>query len=211
MDPVTDARRRGAQTRRRRTRDALIRAARARFADLGWRDTRMEDIASDAGVGVATAFTHFTKQSLLGHAYAPLVAGLLDRARSDIAGGRDPVTALSRHVHDLARLGRSEHHLTRAVLVCVLDQALTAGGPPDPGDENDIRIIVPMPAPMIELITYGQRAGTFRPGLPAREVGSYHTNAMLLQLTVTRPHEPAGEVAAMVLDQLLPALCVGPD
>lgn len=206
MDTRADARSRGAQTRRRRTHEALIEAGRTRFGELGWRDTRMEDIARDAGVSTATAFSHFTKQSLLGHAYAPLLTGLLDSARSDIANERDPERALSRHVHDLAALCRSQLKLTKALLICVLDQALMTDGPPRPGDPDDVRLIVPMPAPMIDLIAYGQRTGSFRPELSAREVGVYHTNAMLLRLTVARPSEPAAPVVATVLGQLLPAL-----
>ena len=57
----------------------MINAARERFATNGWQATRVEDIARDAGVGVATAFTHFNKQTLIAHVYAPFIDGLIDK------------------------------------------------------------------------------------------------------------------------------------
>lgn len=204
-DQAADARRRSARTRRQRTREALIAAARQRFAEHGWRETRVEDIAHAASVGVATAFTHFTKPSLLGYAYAPLMAPLIDCARADIAAGRDPVKALSRHVRDITRLYRAHENLTNALVVAVHEQSLKANGPPDPDDPNDVRAIVPMPAPMIELIAYGQRIKAFRPKPPAPDVGTYHTNALTI-LALSRPDRSADDVATMVLSQLLPGL-----
>ena len=49
----------------RRNRDAVLKAARQRFAKAGL-DCQMEDIASAAGVGVGTVYRHFpTKRDLL--------------------------------------------------------------------------------------------------------------------------------------------------
>ena len=205
MDARLDARQRSAETRRRRTREALISAARSRFAELGWQATRIEDIAKDAGVGVATAFTHFSKQTLLGHVYAPLVKPLAERAEEDIAAARDPVEALTRHVRESAKIGRTHQKLTVALLAAIHEQAINADGPLKPGDPNDVRAIVPLPRPMIDLVTYGQEVSVFRPEPPSTDVGAYHTNALLLRI-MTRPRESASATAELVLSQMLPGL-----
>ena len=205
VDALLDSRQRSARTRRRRTRESLIRAARGRFAELGWQATRVEDVAKDAGVGVATAFSHFSKQALLGHAYRPILEPLIERAREDVARERDPIEALTRHVRELAQLGRQHQNLTVSLLAAVQEQTISVGGPPEPDDLSDVRIIVPLPQSMIELIAYGQRTGTFRPSPPSADVGAYHTNALLLRI-MTRPQESASATAGLVLSQMLPAL-----
>jgi AcrR family transcriptional regulator len=205
VDVRLDSRQRSARTKRRRTRESLIRAAQSRFAQLGWQATRVEDVAKDAGVGVATAFSHFSKQSLLAHAYRPIVEPLIERAREDVERARDPLESLTRHVRELAQVGRQHQKLTVSLLAAVQEQTISVGGPPKPDDDSDVRSIVPLPEPMIELIAYGQRTGTFRPTPPSADVGSYHTNALLLRI-MTRPHEAASDTADLVLSQMLPAL-----
>jgi AcrR family transcriptional regulator len=205
VDESLDPRQRSAQTRRRRTKDSLVKAAQARFADLGWQATRIEDVAKDAGVGVATAFSHFSKQSLLGHAYRPIIEPLLQRATEDVAHNRDPVEALTRHVHELAQIGRKHQKLTISLLAAVQEQTISVGGQPKPDDRSDVRSIVPLTKPMIELIAHGQRTGTFRADPPSADVGAYHTNALLLRI-MTWPQESASATAELVLSQVLPGL-----
>jgi AcrR family transcriptional regulator len=98
-DPPTDraatARARAAQTKRDRTRTALLVAADAAFAARGWARTRVEDIAKAAGVSSVTAYNHFpSKHALVGHVYAPLVRSLRTETTRDIAAGRAVVPAL---------------------------------------------------------------------------------------------------------------------
>lgn len=209
MDSGTEARRRAAQTKRQRTRDALIDAARTRFGTAGWHGTRVEDIAADAGVGSATAFNHFDKQTLLGHAYATLIEPLTTRAADDITTGRPPTAALTRHVHDLARIGRRHQNLTTALLHAVIEQADATAGPPAIDDPNDLRNIVPLPAPMSDLIQHGHDMGEFQLPAPATEIAIYHTNALLLRI-MFRPKESAKSTAELILAQLLPPLLPPP-
>ena len=69
-----DPRARAAQTKRDRTRRALLDAADATFGSRGWANTRMEDVAAAAGVSAATAYNHFpSKHVLVGCVYSPLV------------------------------------------------------------------------------------------------------------------------------------------
>jgi AcrR family transcriptional regulator len=205
VDESLDPRQRSAETRRRRTKESLVKAAQARFAELGWQATRIEDVAKDAGVGVATAFSHFSKQSLLGHAYRPIVEPLLQRATEDVVHKRDPVEALTRHVNELAQIGREHQKLTISLLAAVQEQTISVGGQPRPDDLSDVRSIVPLTKPMIELIAHGQRTGTFRPDPPSADVGAYHTNALLLRI-MTRPQESASDTAELVISQMLPGL-----
>ncbi|WP_328664649.1 TetR family transcriptional regulator [Nocardia salmonicida] len=205
MNSGTEARRRAAETKRQRTREALVEAARTRFDVAGWHGTRVEDIAADAGVGSATAFNHFNKQTLLGYAFAPLIEPLVLQAAADVAAGEPPTLALSRHVRALAQVGRRHQHLTTALLYAVIEQASTTAGPPNPDDPDDLRNIVPLPAPMSELIEYGQAAGEFCSLVASTEVAIYHTNALLLRVLL-RPKESAKDTAESILAQLLPPL-----
>lgn len=200
-----DARRRSGQTRARRTREALLTAARECFAANGWQATRVEDVAKAANVAVATAFNHFSKQSLLGHAYTPLFAPVLAKAAADIAKQTDPVEAVTRHIHYLATVAAANRRLTTALVAAVNEQAIAANRPPAPDDLGDVRSIVPLPAPLIDLVAYGQAAGVFHPKPPAAEVAVYHTNALAL-LILTRSDKSAKQIADIVLSQLLPAL-----
>lgn len=205
MASPSDSRRRSAETKRQRTRGLLLVAAEQHFSNRGWHATRVEDIAKDAGVSAATAFNHFSKHSLLGQAYAPLFAPLVVAARTDIASETDPFDALNRHVRELSTLGRFHETLTAALLAAVLEQTINANGPATPDDANDVRNIVPLPAPMIDLIDYGQRAGRFRDDQPSVQIGAYHTNGLMLRL-LTRSGESAEETAEFILGQLIPPL-----
>lgn len=60
MAPVT-----GTTTKGERTRQALLDAARERFARDGYRATSVADISRDAGVGGTTAFVHFENKEAL--------------------------------------------------------------------------------------------------------------------------------------------------
>ncbi|MFI6165476.1 TetR/AcrR family transcriptional regulator [Nocardia sp. NPDC051052] len=205
MSSPLDARQRSGETKRQRTRGALITAAKGHFAARGWQATRVEDIARDAGVSVATAFNHFNKQALLGHVYAPLFEPLLAGATADIEHETDPTEALTRHVREFAAICRKHQTLTVALLAAVLEQTVSVSGPSAIGDESDVRNIVPLPKPMIDLIAYGQRAHRFRSYPSSSDAGVYHTNALVLRV-MTRPKESASTTATLVLSQMLPAL-----
>ncbi len=76
----------------RRNFDALLGAARAAFNDEGI-DVALEDIARDAGVGIATLYRNFpTRQDLLEAVYISEIEELLQAARD--AGDREPWEAL---------------------------------------------------------------------------------------------------------------------
>jgi AcrR family transcriptional regulator len=203
---TSDARQRSAATKRGRSRAALEAAAAEVFAERGWLGARMEDIAHAAGVSSPTAYNHFPggKQQLMGVVYRPLVEPLLGAADAAIRSQVDPFQAVKAHVEALAALARGHQRLTEALVMAVSEQTMRAGRPAVP-DPSDIRILVPMTAPLTQLIEYGQLADAFPAYPPAGEVSSYHTNAILIRV-FSRANEPPEETARIALSQLLPAL-----
>lgn len=183
----------------------MINAARERFATNGWQATRVEDIARDAGVGVATAFTHFNKQTLIAHVYAPLIDGLIDKVEAELVAGKDPQETLVRQVRRLVTVCRKNHQLTLALLAAVHEQTVASAGPPLPGDDDDVRNIARVPTTLMLPIEYGQRAGVFVATPTAVDFANYHANALFLR-TITRPNESINKTTDLVLRFLLPAL-----
>lgn len=208
MSTNLDARQRSAETKRTRTREALINAAHERFAVNGWQATRVEDIARDAGVGVATAFTHFNKQTLIAHVYAPLIDALIEKVDAELAAGKDPQETLTRQVRRLVTLFRKNPQLTVALLAAINEQTVASAGPPVAGDPDDVRNIVLIPMAILAPIQRGQEAGDFVGTPSAIDFATYHANALLLR-TITKPTESVNKTTDLVLRQLLPALLSG--
>lgn len=215
--PVDDPRARAAQTKRDRTRRALLDAADATFGARGWANTRMEDVAAAAGVSAATAYNHFpSKHVLVGSVYGPLVRPLLDQAEHDVATGRPVVDALTDQVQALARISQRNRRLTAAFWSAVEEYTIRISGPPDPADDVDPRVLAPVPDALKLLIECGQRSGQLRPFPNAVEVSGMIVNLLLLR-SINRPDEPADQTAELLLTALFgmlrPELLVttGPD
>lgn len=194
-----DPRARAAQTKRDRTRRALLDAADATFGARGWANTRMEDIAVAAGVSAATAYNHFpSKHVLVGCVYAPLVRPLLSQAERDLAGGRPVVEALTDQVRALARISQRYRKLTAAFWSAVEEYTIRVSGPPDPADDIDPRTLAPVPQSLRMLMEHGQRSGELRPFPPAIEVSGMIVNLLLLR-SINRTDEPADVTAELLL------------
>jgi AcrR family transcriptional regulator len=203
---ASESRARAARTKRDRTRAALLGAADPAFAARGWARTRVEDIASAAGVSNATAYNHFpSKHALIGHVYAPLVQTLRTQAYRDVAAGRPVVPALIDHLRALVRIAWRNRGLTAALCAGIADYTVKVGRPPDPRDENDPRVLAPVGDVAIELIERGQRTGELRPYPPAEEIGTTVIDLLLIR-AVGRPHEPPEHTAELMLTLLFGAL-----
>jgi AcrR family transcriptional regulator len=193
-----DPRARAAQTKRDRTRRALLDAADATFGSRGWASTRMEDIAAAAGVSAATAYNHFpSKHALVGHVYGPLVRPLVVQARRDIEAGRPIVDALCDQVKALSRISFRYRKLTASFWSAVQEYTIRAAALADPTDDGDPRTLAPLPASITLLVEHGQRSGELRRFPAADEVSGMITNLLLLR-SINRPQEPP-EVTAEVL------------
>jgi AcrR family transcriptional regulator len=205
-DRASDSRARAARTKRDRTRAALLSAADPAFAARGWSRTRVEDIASAAGVSSATAYNHFpTKHVLIAHVYAPLLRNLRTQAYRDIASGRPIVPALIDHLRALVRISWRHRGLTAALSAGIADYAVRVGRPADPADENDPRVLAPVGEVAIDLITRGQSTGELRSWPPAEEIGTMLIDLLLVR-AVGRQHEPPELTAELMLTLLFGAL-----
>jgi len=203
---TADPRARAAQTKRDRTRRALLDAADATFGSRGWARTRIEDIAAAAGVSVATAYNHFpSKHSLIGHVYAPLVHPLLVQAERDVAAARPVVAALEDQVRALARTTSRHSELTASFFAAVQDYTIRVEGPSDPDDEIDPRLLAPVPDAIRILVEQGQRTGELRSFPAASDVSALVVNVMLTR-AMNRPDEPVDARAELLLTVLFGAL-----
>ncbi|MDN5918640.1 MAG: TetR/AcrR family transcriptional regulator [Pseudonocardia sp.] len=204
-DLPADARARAGRTKRGRTRRALLSAARVAFASTGWSGTRLEDIARQAGVSVASTYNHFpTKHGLVANVFAPVLAPRLDRPKELLDAGHPVPEVLERHVRDLAELIRAESPLTVAFTSAVAEYTAKIGGPPDPSDHDDPRVIAPVAAMVIELVARGQANGDFRPYPPAHDIAGQAVNLLLLR-GFTRTETPAAG-AEVILTMLFGTL-----
>ena len=205
-DRASESRARAARTKRDRTRAALLSAADPAFAARGWARTRVEDIASAAGVSNATAYNHFpTKHVLIGHVYAPLLRHLRVQAYRDITAGRPSVPAITDHLRALVRISWRHRGLTAALSAGIAEYAVRTGRPADPNDENDPRVLAPVGDVAIELIARGQYSGELRTWPPADEIGTWIVNLLLMR-AIGRPHEPPEHTAELMLTLLFGAL-----
>lgn len=109
--PLTD--------RGRRTRDALVSAARGVFEQRGYDGTRMSDIAEAAGVSHGTVYTWFsTKEAVL----MAVVASLVDDLYASLGTpeGTDPVSRI-----EIANRSYLDAYRAHARLLEVVEQAAT--------------------------------------------------------------------------------------
>ena len=205
-DRASDSRARAARTKRDRTRAALLTAADPAFAARGWARTRVEDIASAAGVSSATAYNHFpTKHVLIAQVYAPLLRHLRTQAYRDVTAGRPIVPALTDHLRALVRISWRHRGLTAALSAAVADYAVRVGRPAEPGDENDPRVLAPVGEVIVDLIARGQQSGELRRWPPAAEIGTMLVDLLLVR-AVGRPYDPPELTAELMLTLLFGAL-----
>ena len=206
VPPMEDPRARAARTKRDRTRRALLDAADSAFGSRGWARTRVEDVAQSAGVSAATAYNHFpTKHALLAQVYAPIINPLLAAAREDITAGRPVIEALSDQVRGLCRLCARNRTLTSAFFAAASEYTIKAGALPDPDDDADPRILVPMTEALERSSgTDSDLASCGPTRLPATSAGLL-INTVLIR-NVNRPGESADTTAELLLTVMFGAL-----
>ena len=120
--------------RKQQTRDALITAARARFAAHGFEGTTIRDVAAQAGVAVGTVFVHFPDKTAL------LAATLDDQIATALAAAFATLPNASARVrvrHLIEALMRI-YARTPALARVLLREALFLGG--DGGRRLDARL-----------------------------------------------------------------------
>jgi AcrR family transcriptional regulator len=116
MSPATKTPVRTLRADARRNREAVLEAARERFADEGTA-AQIDDIARDAGVGVGTVYRHFpTKEDLIEALVARRFERLAERGAQAIEEGRDDAwQAFSDYMYFSVGLQASDRALSQVM------------------------------------------------------------------------------------------------
>jgi AcrR family transcriptional regulator len=193
-------------TKRLRSRQALLEAAEAAFTEHGWQRARLEDVARQAGVSVATAYNHFpSKYALIGHVYSSHVAPVLQQAEHDEAVQRPAAQALADHLHQLGTVFRANRPLTAAFANAVQEFTARVQQRPAPDDQDDPRVLVPVPHGLGVLINAAQCRGELSRHRDATDLSEQMTFLLFLRC-VTHPDETPHETAEMLLRMILGVL-----
>lgn len=175
------ARKRAGETKRARTRAAVLAAATELFDQRGLADVTTSQVAEAAGVSVASLYAHFPSKGVLGawvlHGH---LADVLDLGRF---AEEDTVEALDCFV-DRLTTGCCAHArlvVDLSLLTARLHDSPPREGTPMPAD------IVPAVRSLAELIRRGQREGRFLPYPPPRTAAFTVTYLLLARLTYDRP------------------------
>jgi AcrR family transcriptional regulator len=195
MSDAYDARLRAAETKRERSRTAILEAATRLFDERGWLPTTVQAIASEAGLGPATVYNHFANKNLIaGFVFLPVVSDLLKDPRwSDEAV--PPTEALRALIEELVATTRRHIRLTIAMLEAVNDSTARRG---TAITVEDPRYVVPLPALFTTVIRRGQQRGDFFDYPPAEIAGPFFSNMLLLRI-LTRPNESVADTTRLIL------------
>ena len=99
--------------RGRRTRTALLQAAREAFEQRGFDDCRMNDIADAAGVSHGTVYTYFeSKEEILGQVIDELLVELQDDLRTS---AKDPMARIAEANQRYLQAYRDNHRLLQVI------------------------------------------------------------------------------------------------
>ncbi|MCX4699016.1 TetR/AcrR family transcriptional regulator [Streptomyces sp. NBC_01373] len=110
-------RQKAAATKRARSRQKILEAARPLLDEHGWYHTTREQVAQAAGLGNATVFSHFaTKRDMVVAAYEPELQPLIDSTEEAVTLGRDAEEALATFVRSFVTLMTERRTLCRALL-----------------------------------------------------------------------------------------------
>jgi AcrR family transcriptional regulator len=148
------------QRRAARTRGRILEAAAARFADLGFAGTRLEDVGEEVGIGRSAILYHFSDKRLLYRAVLDAVFGeLLDAVRAPLEGSGPLGERLEAAVRAFVDfMGRRPIAARLALRECVS---------PDPETRAEIQALTrSFLALLAATLEEGARAGAFRPGHP---------------------------------------------
>lgn len=196
MANLDEARRRGAETKRQRSRAAILEAATRLFSEQGWLPTTVEAIAAEAGIGAATVYNHFANKNLIaGFVFLPVISDLLTDPRFSEDSPLPPHEALRALIQELTHLTRSHQRLTTALLEAINDSTARRGAEITP---DDPRHWLPLPPVFTTVIRRGQESGDFLNYPPADIAGPFLSNMLLLRV-FTRPNESVEDTTRLIL------------
>lgn len=205
-----DYRQRSAATRRLQTRTKVLAAAQKLLDERGWHGTRLEDVAKEAGVSIASVHNHFqTKQELVRTIYAPHMGELTIGVLSDLIAQPDqPLLAVERCIGRLAAYAHHDRALTEAYVLMTAD--LLSKPSDNNRDQNQTEWINLVVGPLTSVLSEAQNLHQLRLEQPADELAFHHGNGLMLRV-LRFPEEPPEKTALFVLSQILPVLKVCED
>jgi AcrR family transcriptional regulator len=164
----------------------------------------MDHIATRAGVSLATAYTYFAnKRDFIGPLYEPYFLDISEQLAIDLQKF-SALESLERLVVNLCSLVKWKSSITTTVLAAAREQSVLKISSVEL-KESDITQTLPFSGLMAKALHRAQESSEIPRGLPIRDIGSYHTNALLLRLFI-EPNESVEEMAQLVLSQLFPVL-----
>lgn len=173
-------------TRRRRSRERILAAARELFEERGFAEMTMTGVAERAGVGVVTVYNCFGNKS--GVAAAMLgeyVHTMQQEAEADCERGVPASEGLERYLRRVVRLFREQRELSEAYISALMRCRGPVESPSDP------RALAPLPEPLAVLLRAGQQRGEVRADIDTADAAAMITNVLLLRLVARREEEEA--------------------
>ena len=181
------------EVRRQQTREAIVDAAAALFAERGFDHVSVLEIAQRAGVVEKTVFNHFpVKEGLVFEADPPMQAALLDAVRRRRAGESVAAAAGTFIVAACSRLGDPAAAPTVAEMARVIRGSRTL-------QVREREILGQLTDALAEQITLETRAapGELEPWLAAHSVlGLYQALLEMARDRVLSPTDPPGDLVA---------------
>ncbi len=175
---TTDGRVQAARRRREGSRRRILEAAGILFARDGYGATSVEAIAAQAGVGPATVYNCFgNKGALASHLFRKEAAALAEAAREEMERDLPAPKAFRHHSARLQKMLEERRPLAAAMLTAIHETSLGGGRPDSP---KDPRRVLPLPAPLTEILGYGQTRGEFRPEIDPALVAGTVTNVLAI-------------------------------
>lgn len=182
-------------------RAALIESARREFSERGYFRANPARIAIEAHVPRSTAMRLFpTKAHLIVGALIPKYRKLQQEVDDDVLIGLGEITVLKNYLLRCARLVAEETTFMDALTTVVAHDTYT-----DPDGVLSIKRELNFPALITPVLERGQNVGTVSATLPASEIATVVTNALLLRCFAHRsasPEENAAAVSSLFLDGL---------
>lgn len=186
-------------TKRRRTRQRILDAARSLFDERGYYGVTIEEISREAGISVATSFNHFpTKQDIAIAVYTPLVLELMQSIENSIVDGRQIDDVIAEFVHGLAGGLYAHPGMAYVLLPLTHDRRMTKHSESDEA-APDVSLwqLAEFLGRLLE-----QRERADQRYVPAVEVASFHLSGLLAWI-VQHPERSGEDAATLALSQLL--------
>ena len=218
-DEENGPRQRAAETKRKRTREQIVSAAIDLFDGLNQGDFTREQIAEEAGVGVATLHNHFrTKYEVLRAAYRRLIDPVTEPIIAGVSAGtympEDGLDELVRYVYAIAKLSHTNRALTASMVRAYFET------PPDQRPElteewTQYHLFEYLGGPIAAQLHvvanwfFRHPVSGEAPGLGEEipmATAIYHSNALLLELYHRAREDSAIYATQAVLTELLPRL-----